>query len=117
MLKYDGRHIFSVFLPKVFPLLAVPRNDLRIKRLIAALPGIRSAVKQIQFKNIPSASVGCLNGNGTGSTPVNPFRLFPDAVRELFVNMAELILIGNPDLRIMIAECYRKRNPALCHRL
>ena len=117
MLKYDGRHIHSVFLPKVFPLLAVPRNDLRIKCLVAALPGIRSAVKQIQFKHIPPASVGCLDGNGTGSAPVNPFCLLPDAIRKSFVNMVELILIGNPDLAIMIAKCHCKRNATLCHRL
>ena len=87
MLKYDGRHILSVFLPKVFPLLAVPRNDLRIKRLIAALLGIRSAVKQIQFKNIPSASVGCLDGNGTGSAAVNPFCQLPEALRMILIKM------------------------------
>ncbi len=117
MLKYDGRHILSVFLPKVFPLLAVPRNDLRIKRLIAALPGVRSAVKQIQFKNIPSASVGCLNGNGTGSPPSIPFACSPDAVRESFCKYGRTDPDWKSDLTIMIAECYRKRNPALCHRL
>ena len=43
--------------------------------------------------------------------------LLPDAIRKPFVNMIELILIGNSNLAIMIAKCHCKRNATLCHRL
>ena len=117
MLEHDGGHIIAALRFKGVARFAVPRDDLRIKRLVTAALGIRAAVEQIQVEHRLSRPVRTLDRDIVCPAAVHAVGLFADAGGVFFVDVIKLVVVGNTNLPVVVAEGDGKGDAAACNGL